>query len=105
MLDQEDIKKKKTEIPDSFIFNGLKTPLISTTSIDLVQVLDPIDGTRGFVKASEALYVVRCALFIFLFSERQIYKIIVLPLYALSNGKDLYMMTALQCYASHSLAT
>lgn len=28
----------------------------------LVQVLDPIDGTRGFVKGSEALYVVCCTL-------------------------------------------
>ena len=31
------------------------------TSIDvlnLMQVLDPIDGTRGFLKGSEALYVV-----------------------------------------------
>lgn len=29
--------------------------------IDFVQVLDPIDGTRGFVRGSDALYVV-CSL-------------------------------------------
>lgn len=27
-------------------------------SIEKIQVLDPIDGTRGFLKASKALYVV-----------------------------------------------
>ncbi|CAH2071693.1 unnamed protein product, partial [Thlaspi arvense] len=32
------------------------------TSIDVLQVLDPIDGTRGFLKGDDALYVVGLAL-------------------------------------------
>lgn len=30
----------------------------NTLSIDLLKVLDPIDGTRGFLKGDDALYVV-----------------------------------------------
>jgi 3'-phosphoadenosine 5'-phosphosulfate (PAPS) 3'-phosphatase len=51
------------EISYFYLQHCLSNHLITITSADLVQVLDPIDGTRGFVKGSEALYVVCYASF------------------------------------------
>lgn len=38
--------------------NDALSSLINTMNVDVVQVLDPIDGTRGFLKGDDALYVV-----------------------------------------------